>query len=96
MIFVNKMSDASLHTLFHNDSCKMVKGVMVLMKGVHIGTLYKLLGNANLTGCNNIVSPGIELTMTQRDSISTHLDLTQGNSVQIHSKRHDEIDLTRP
>jgi hypothetical protein len=49
LIFVNKMSDAGVHTLFYNDSCKMVRGVMVLMKGVRIGTLYKLLGSVDST-----------------------------------------------
>jgi hypothetical protein len=33
LISVSKMSDARLHTLFQKDSCKMVKGVAVLMKG---------------------------------------------------------------
>jgi hypothetical protein len=51
-----------VHTLFQKDSFKMVKGVMVLMKVVHIGTLYKLLGNVNLIGCNNIVAPKIDST----------------------------------
>jgi hypothetical protein len=33
----------------------MVIDVMVLMKGFRIGTLYKLLGNVEMTRCNNIV-----------------------------------------
>ena len=49
LIFVSKMSDAEVHILFQKDSCKMVRGAMVLMKGVQIGTLYKILGNVNLT-----------------------------------------------
>jgi hypothetical protein len=57
LIFVSKMSDAGVHTPFHKDSCNMVRGVMILMKGVWIGTLYKLLGSVNLTGSNNIHAP---------------------------------------
>jgi hypothetical protein len=57
LIYVSKMSDASVHTLFQKDSCKVVRGAMVLMKGVWIGTIYKLLGNVNSTRSNNIVSP---------------------------------------
>jgi hypothetical protein len=34
MIFVNKMSDEGVHTLFHKDTYKKVRGVMVLMRGV--------------------------------------------------------------
>jgi hypothetical protein len=43
LISVSKMSDVGVHTIFQKDSCKMLIGVMVLMKEVHIGTLYKLL-----------------------------------------------------
>jgi hypothetical protein len=64
LISVNNMSDARVHTLFHKDICKMVRDVMVLMKGVHIGTLYKLLRNVDSTGCNNIVVLEGELTST--------------------------------
>ena len=49
LISVSKMSDAGVHTMFHKDSCKMVRGEMVLMKGVHISTLHKLLGNVDST-----------------------------------------------
>jgi hypothetical protein len=57
LISVSKMSDAWVHTLFQKDICKMVRGVMALMKGVHIGTIYKLLWNVDLTICNSIVVP---------------------------------------
>jgi hypothetical protein len=60
--YVNNMSDVGVHTLFQKDSCNMARGVMVLMKGVLIGTLYKLLGSVDLTGCNNIVVPEVDLT----------------------------------
>jgi hypothetical protein len=61
-----------VHTLFQKDSCKMVRGVMVLMKGVWIGTLYKLLGSVDSTGCNNITVPEVDLTSIRLDS--TRLD----------------------
>ena len=32
---------------------------MVLVKGVRIGILYKLLGNVELSGCDNIVFPKV-------------------------------------
>ena len=65
----------------------MVKGVMVLMKGVHIGTLYKILGNVNSTRCNNIISPEVNLNSTQHD-------LTRAKSVQTDSIRYDKINPT--
>jgi hypothetical protein len=52
----------------------MVRGVMVLMKGVWIGTLYKMLGNVNSNGCNNNVAPEIDSTVTQIDLNTTQLD----------------------
>jgi hypothetical protein len=57
MIYVSKMSDAGVHTLFQKDMCNIAIGVMVLMKGIPIGTVYKLLGNVDLTGCNSIDVP---------------------------------------
>jgi hypothetical protein len=57
MIYVSKMSEAGVHTLFQKDMCNIVIGVMVLMKGSPIGTVYKLLGNVDLTGCNSIDVP---------------------------------------
>jgi len=62
---VNKISDEGVNTLFQKDSCNMVKGAMVLMKGVRIGNLYNLLVNVNFTRCNNIVAPEIDSTTTR-------------------------------
>ena len=42
MIYVSKMDDAGVKTVFEKDACKMVRGALVLMHGVQIGTLYKL------------------------------------------------------
>jgi hypothetical protein len=65
----------------------MVRGVMVLMKGVQIGTIYKLLENVDSTGCNNIIAPEVESTSTQIDQTLTEL-------VQTDWKRHDKINPT--
>jgi hypothetical protein len=60
---------------------------MVLMKGVQIGTLYKLLGSVESNGCNNIIVPKV-------DSNSTRLELTQAESIQ--TTRQVIINSTRP
>jgi hypothetical protein len=86
-IFVSKTSDVGVHTLFQKDSCKMVRGAMVLMKGFHIGTLYKVLGNVESTRCNNIIAHEV-------DSTSTQLDPTWVESAQTDSTKHDKIDVT--
>jgi hypothetical protein len=54
MISIRIMSDVDMHSLFHKDMCKMVKGAVVLMKGIWIGTSYKLLGNVDMTGWKNV------------------------------------------
>jgi hypothetical protein len=57
----------------------MVKGVMVLIKGGWIGTLYKLLGNAKSTRCKNIVVHEFNSNSTrlELDSNRIRLNLTQ-------------------
>ena len=43
--------------MFEKDTCKMVRGALVLMWGVRIGTLYKLQGSTVIDGCNSSVVP---------------------------------------
>lgn len=43
-ISVSKMGDAGLQTMFEKDTCKLVQGEMVFLRGIRIMTLYKLLG----------------------------------------------------
>ena len=39
LISVSKLDDAGVKTMFEKDTCKMVRGALVLMWGVRIGTL---------------------------------------------------------
>jgi hypothetical protein len=57
LISVSKMEDAGVDTVFGKRTCKMVRGAMVLMRGVWCGTLYKLLGRTYTNGCNSYVVP---------------------------------------
>jgi len=43
--------------VFEKDTCKMVRGALVLMWGVRTGTLYKLQGSTIVDGCNSSVVP---------------------------------------
>jgi hypothetical protein len=70
----------------------MVKGVMVLMKGVRIGTLYRLLGNVKSIGCNNIYVSEVNSNLTrlvssQAESIQT--DSTSSRQVNPTMLRHE-------
>jgi hypothetical protein len=40
LIYVRKMDDARVKTIFEKQAWRMVRGEMVLLKGVRIGTLY--------------------------------------------------------
>jgi hypothetical protein len=55
LISISKLGDARVKTIFEKKTCKMVQGAMVLMRGVHSGTLYKLLGTTYTNGCNSYV-----------------------------------------
>jgi hypothetical protein len=55
LISVSKLDDAGVDTVFGKNTCKMVRGEMVLMRGFWCGTLYKLLGRTYTNGCNNYV-----------------------------------------
>jgi hypothetical protein len=53
-----------VHTIFENDTCEMVQGVMVLLRWVKVGNLYNLLGNTITYGCNSIIVPENEFDKT--------------------------------
>jgi hypothetical protein len=55
LISVSKLDDVGVDTVFGKNTCKMVRGAMVLMRGVRCGTLYKLLGSTYTNGCNSSV-----------------------------------------
>jgi hypothetical protein len=55
LISISKLDDAGVDTVFGKNTCKMVRGAMVLMRGVRCGTLYKLLGSTYTNGCNSYV-----------------------------------------
>jgi hypothetical protein len=46
------LDDAGVDTIFEKNTCNMVRGEMVLIRGVRYGTLYKLLGRTYTNGCN--------------------------------------------
>ena len=59
LIYVRKMDNAGVKKIFEKETCRMVRGAMVLMKGVWFGTLYKLQGIIVSDGCNNSIVPDI-------------------------------------
>jgi hypothetical protein len=59
LIFVRKMDDAGVKTIFGKETSIMVQGTMVLLKGVQFGTLYKLQGSTISDGCSSSIVPDI-------------------------------------
>ena len=67
-IYVSKMDDVGIKTIFEKETCKMVQGEMMLLKGVQFGTLYKMQGSTIFDGCNSSIFLDIgveeEITLT--------------------------------
>eukprot|EP00253_Pinus_taeda_P003541 PITA_03541 len=55
LISISKLDIAGVKIVFKKDTCKMVWGALILMRGVHIGSLYKLQGSTVDDGCNSSV-----------------------------------------
>jgi hypothetical protein len=55
LIYVRKMDDAGVKTMFEKETHWMVQGVMVLLKGVQIGSLYNLLGTIVSDWCKSSI-----------------------------------------
>jgi hypothetical protein len=62
LINVRKMEDVGVKTIFEKGTCRMVRGAMVLMKGVRFGNLYKIIGSTISDGCNRsiVLNIGVE------------------------------------
>jgi hypothetical protein len=56
LIFVRKIDDAGIKTMFEKETCRMVRGEMVLLKGFWIVTLYNLQGSTISDGCNSSIA----------------------------------------
>jgi hypothetical protein len=85
-IFVRKMDDARVKTIFEKETCRMVRGEMVLLKGVRFGTLYKLQGITISDGCNSffVLDIGVEEERTPKVS---------GEKVMLWNQRLGHIGL---
>ena len=79
-IFVSKMGDAGVQTVFEKEKCKMVQGEMVLMRGFWCGTLYKLLGITIIDGCNNTI------VLESKNKQSKVTDVSRGDTMLWHQR----------
>ena len=59
LIFVSKMDDVGVKTIFEKETCRMVRGAMVLLKVVQFGNLYKIQGITISDGCDSSIVPDI-------------------------------------
>ena len=70
LIYVRKMDDAGVKTVFEKDTYKMVQGALVLMRGIWIGTLDKILDRTVIYGCtiSRVPERGEEKLMVSREN----------------------------
>jgi hypothetical protein len=68
--YVSKMEDAGVKTIFEKGTCRLVRGEIVLMKGVRFGTLYKLLGSTISDGFNSSIVPDIGVEEERTRTVS--------------------------
>jgi hypothetical protein len=73
LISIRKMDDVVVKTIFEKEICKMVRGAMVLIKGVQIGTLYKLQGSTIIDGCNSSIVPDIGVEELKTPTVSREM-----------------------
>jgi hypothetical protein len=57
-------------TIFEKEKCRMVRGEMVLLKGVQFGTMYKLKGRTISDGCNSSIVPNIGFEQERTPTLS--------------------------
>jgi hypothetical protein len=67
---VRKMDDAGVKTIFEKETCRMVRGAMVLLKGVWFGTLYNMKGSTISDGCNSSIVPDIGVEEEKTPTVS--------------------------
>eukprot|EP00253_Pinus_taeda_P009995 PITA_09995 len=75
LIFVRKLDDVGVKTVFEKDTCKMVQGALVLMSRVPIEIVYKLQGSTIVDGWNSYLIPksGVEnLVVSGENTILWH------------------------
>jgi hypothetical protein len=70
LISVRKMDDVRVKTIFEKETCRMVRGAMVLLKGVWFVTLYKLQGRTISDGCNSSIVPDIGVEEERTPTVS--------------------------
>jgi hypothetical protein len=66
LIYVRKMDNAGVKRIFEKETCRMVRGAMVLLKRFRFGTVYKLQGITISDGCNSsiVTNIGVEEEIT--------------------------------
>ena len=80
LISVSKLVDAIVKTVFEKDGCKMIWGVMVLMRRVQSRTLYKLLGKKVIGDYNNTVVP------ESSNEENNDLEVSRGQAMLWHER----------
>jgi hypothetical protein len=69
-ISVRKMDDAEVKKIFGKETCRVVRGEMVLLKGVWFGNMYKMKGSIIIDGFNSSIVPDIGVEEERTPTVS--------------------------
>jgi hypothetical protein len=70
LIYVSKLDNAGVKTIFEKETCRMVRGEMVLLRGVWFGTMYKLQKITISDYCNSSIVPDIGVEEERTPTVS--------------------------
>jgi hypothetical protein len=74
-IYIRKMDDVGVKTVFEKETCRMARGAMVFLKGVWIGNLYKIQGSTISDWCNSSIVPDIGDKEEKNPTVSGEKDM---------------------
>jgi hypothetical protein len=69
-IYVRKMDNAGVKTIFEKETCRMVGGETMLLKGVRFGILYKIQGRTISDVCNSSIVSDIGVEEERTPTVS--------------------------
>jgi hypothetical protein len=70
LVSIIKMDDAGVKTMFEKETYRMVRGEMVLLKGVQCGNMCNMQGSTISYGCNSSIFPKIGVEEEKTHTVS--------------------------
>jgi hypothetical protein len=87
-ISISKMDDTGVKIVFEKETCRMVRGEMALLKGVRIGTMYKMQGSTISDGCNSSIVSEIRVEEEKTPRVFEENIMLWHQRLQVISERN--------